>query len=96
MRWAGIIYVLHIIACVGTWLFLIGWSVFFGIILGANLFGESSFNPVPLILAIFLGWIPALLQLVYGRMMLEFIVASIKTAENTRKIAEDTRTLTNR
>lgn len=100
VRWARIIYVLHIIACVGMWLLLIGWSVFFGIIfglaMGVSVFGESSFNPLPLILAILFGWIPALMQLVYGRMVLEFIVASIKTAENTRKIAEDTLSLSRR
>lgn len=96
ITWAGIIYVLHILACAFTWIAIIVFGIFFGIAMGVSLFGESSFNPLPLILAILFGWIPALMQLVYGRMILEFIVASIKTSENTRKIAEDTLSLSQR
>ncbi|MBD8019523.1 DUF4282 domain-containing protein [Brevibacterium gallinarum] len=96
ITWAGIIYVLHILACAFTWIAIIVIGIFFGIAMGVSLFGESSFNPLPLILAILFGWIPALMQLVYGRMILEFIVASIKTSENTRKIAEDTLSLSQR
>ncbi len=96
ITWAGIIYVLHILACFFTWIAIVVFGIIFGLAMGVSVFGESSFNPLPLILAILFGWIPALMQLVYGRMILEFIVASIKTAENTRKIAEDTLSLSQR
>lgn len=92
---AGIIYVLHIIGCVLTYLTIIIWGIALGFTIGYDVWGDSSFQP-PLIPAIVFGWIPALLQLVYGRMLLEFIVASIKTAENTRKISEGTKALTER
>lgn len=43
-------------------------------------------------LGLFLGWIPvgvaALLQLVLIRVFLEFVISSVKTAENTSKLVE--------
>lgn len=46
----------------------------------------SSFNPVPGILAILLGWIPAFLWILLIRIGLEFAIATVRTSEDIRHI----------
>ncbi|MGO3507037.1 MAG: DUF4282 domain-containing protein [Brachybacterium tyrofermentans] len=43
---------------------------------------------MPLILAIVFGWIPSVIALIAMRLGLEFSVATVRTAQNTKKIAE--------
>ncbi|MDN6530359.1 MAG: DUF4282 domain-containing protein, partial [Brevibacterium sp.] len=50
-----------------------------------------SFSPWPLLLAIIFGWIVPALWVIFVRLVLELIVANVKTAENTKRIAESLR-----
>src|SRR5699024_1016757 len=63
----------------------------FGVMLGSaaeGFYGEPSFNPVLLVLAILFGWIPSVISLIAMRLGLEFSVATVRTAQNTKRIAE--------
>lgn len=82
VKFARIIYLIATILAVCLMLF--GW-----LLPAFTLFSESFILGVP---ALFLGWIPvgvaALLQLVLIRVFLEFVISSVKTAENTSKLVE--------
>ncbi|OIJ76210.1 hypothetical protein APY08_11040 [Cutibacterium avidum] len=45
--------------------------------------GDSGGKGLLAVLAILLGWIPAFLFIIGVRMQIEFIIALIKTSENT-------------
>src|SRR5699024_12258611 len=66
-------------------------AILFGVMLGSaaeGFYGEPSFNPVLLLLAILFGWIPSVISLIAMRLGLEFSVATVRTAQNTKRIAE--------
>ncbi|MEE1649987.1 DUF4282 domain-containing protein [Brachybacterium sp. J144] len=75
-----------------VWLGQILSGIMFGSLLGSfsGFYGEPSFNAVPLILSILFGWIPAVIALIAMRLGLEFAVATVRTAQHTKRIAEAT------
>lgn len=94
VRWAGFIYIIAIVVAALSWL----GSIIGGIVTGAAAgsasayFGEApSFSPWPLLLAIIFGWIIPALWVIFVRLGLELIVANVKTAENTKHIADSLR-----
>lgn len=92
VRWAGIIYILAIIVAGLWWLGTILSAI--GLGAAANtptMFNpEPSFNAWPLVLAIIFGWIGPALWVIFVRLILELIVAGVKTAEHTKRIADST------
>lgn len=48
--------------------------------------GGGGFATFWLLATIFLGWIPALVQIIISRVLLEFMVANIRTAQNTTQM----------
>lgn len=54
--------------------------------LGAIIAGFSSWTPILGLLALLLGWIPALLAIAVSRLQLEYIVALIRTSEYSRDL----------
>jgi Domain of unknown function (DUF4282) len=91
VKFSAFLYVVAILVALLMWLLQILFSLSFGALLGSassGFYGESSFNAVPLILAIVFGWIPSVIALIAMRLGLEFSVATIRTAQNTTKIAE--------
>lgn len=72
INFASVLYTLSIITAVGTWLLCI--------VITALVY-ELLILPT-----IFLGWIPALAQVILSRIALEFIVANIRTAQNTTEM----------
>ena len=72
INFASVLYTLSIITAVGTWLLCI--------VITALVY-ELLILPT-----IFLGWIPALAQIILSRIALEFMVANIRTAQNTTEM----------
>ena len=71
---AKFVYILAIICAAVMWL---------GMIAGCLGGGDSGGKGLLAVLAILLGWIPAFLFIIGVRMQIEFIIALIKTSENT-------------
>lgn len=102
IRFAGIFYVLALVVAALWYVGGIIMSIFFGAAVGAisdsssySSYGSgsdsgSSFTPGPLLVAIFLGWIPCALFVLFVRVGLEFVVSSVRTAQNTTHIVENT------
>lgn len=89
VKFSSFIYVLAFVAAGLFWGFQILCGILFGLLLGYDSWsGAAGFNPVPLLLGLFLGWIPSVVLLVLMRLGLEFSVATIRTAQNTQRIAE--------
>lgn len=91
IRWAGFIYVIAIIVAVLSWLGAIVGGIATGVAAGsaASFYGDDpSFNPLPLLLAIIFGWIIPALWVIFVRLGLEFIVSTVKTAQNTKAISD--------
>lgn len=84
ITWAKVIYILWLIGVGLTWLF---GSYGFGSISGANTY-RGEFDGAAFLFALIVGIVPALLQVIAGRMLLEFVVAIIRTEMNTRALAE--------
>ncbi|WP_051298050.1 DUF4282 domain-containing protein [Brevibacterium album] len=81
LKFSAIIYVLYIAYFALIWLGLIIFSFI--------LMSESTGMGVTvLLLTLLLGWIPALLGVIVVRVVIEFLVAGIRTAINTGKLAE--------
>jgi hypothetical protein len=82
VKFARVIYIIAVILAAATLLF--GW-----LLPSLAMFGESFFGGIALLL---FAWIPvgliALVQLVFIRVFLEFVISSVKTAENTSKLVE--------
>ncbi|MGJ7559364.1 DUF4282 domain-containing protein [Brevibacterium casei] len=90
VRWAGIIYLLAIIVAGLWWLGAILSAIAIGAAANTpTMFNpEPSFNAWPLVLTIVFGWIGPALWVIFVRLVLELIVASVKTAEHTKRIAD--------
>ena len=82
VKFARVIYLIAVILAAATLIF--GW-----LLPALVMFGESFFGGLALLLV---GWLPvgliALVQLVFIRVFLEFVISSVKTAENTSKLVE--------
>lgn len=89
VRFSSFIYALAFIVAGLYWLLQIISGIVLGMALGVDMMtGEQGFNPVPVIIALLLGWIPSVILLIAMRLGLEFAVATVRTAQNTRRIAE--------
>jgi hypothetical protein len=85
IKFASIIYVIAIVLAGLTWL----WYIVIGFMMGFAVEEVGSdYSPIMGILAIFLGWIPAVIQIVVSRVILEFLVSGVRTAQNTTKLVE--------
>ena len=82
VKFARVIYIIAVILAAATLIF--GW-----LLPALAMFGESFFGGIALLL---FAWIPvgliALVQLVFIRVFLEFVISSVKTAENTSKLVK--------
>lgn len=89
MKFSSFLYVLAFVVAALMWLSNIVSGIVFGFAWGSmnSYFGEPSFSPVPLILSILFGWIPSVIALIAMRLELEFAVATVRTAQNTGRIA---------
>lgn len=93
VKFSSFLYVVAFLIAALLWLGQIISGIVFGAALGnlnSAFYEEPSFNAVPLILAIIFGWIPSVVALILMRLGLEFSVATVRTAQNTTKIAEAT------
>lgn len=85
-----LVYGLSMVIAVLYWLGLIIFGFLSGSFSGAvspyTGTSSSGFNPVPGILAILLGWIPAFLWILLIRIGLEFAIATVRTSEDIRHI----------
>ncbi|MCT1998543.1 DUF4282 domain-containing protein [Brachybacterium muris] len=90
VKFSSFLYVLAFVVAALMWLSNIVSGIVFGFAWGSmnSYFGEPSFSPVPLILSILFGWIPSVIALIAMRLGLEFAVATVRTAQNTGRIAE--------
>lgn len=92
VQFSSFLYVVAFLVAILLWLGQILLAVSLGFALGgANTFyQEPSFNAVPLVLAILFGWIPSVVALIAMRLILEFSVANVRTAQNTKRLEEKT------
>lgn len=90
VKFSSFLYIIAFVVAALMWLSNIVSGIMFGFMWGSmnSYFGEPSFSPVPLILAILFGWIPSVIALIAMRLGLEFAVATVRTAQNTGRIAE--------
>ena len=91
VRFSSFIYVLAFVVAALYWVVQVITGILMGVALGADVWtGEQGFNAVPLIFAILFGWIPSVILLIAMRLGLEFAVATVRTAQNTKRIADAT------
>lgn len=90
VKFSAFLYIVAFLVAILMWLGQILMAILFGVALGSanSYFDEASFNAVPLVLAIVFGWIPSVISLIAMRLGLEFSVATVRTAQNTKTIAE--------
>lgn len=91
VKFSTFLYIVAFVVALLLWLGEILVAILFGVMLGSaaeGFYGEPSFNPVLLVLAILFGWIPSVISLIAMRLGLEFSVATVRTAQNTKRIAE--------
>jgi hypothetical protein len=90
VKFSSFLYILAFVVAALMWLSNILWAIVFGAAWGNmnSFYGEGGFNAVPLVLAILFGWIPSVIALIAMRLGLEFAVATVRTAQNTSRIAE--------
>lgn len=77
LKFAGVLYVISIVQLVLYWLLLMVASL---------IAGFESDDPVgfaPFIIVLVLGWIPVLIGIIGRRLVIEFFVAIVRTAQNT-------------
>ncbi len=93
VKFSSFLYAVAFLVAALLWLS----QIISGIVLGSAIgsfssafYEEPSFNAVPLVLAILFGWIPSVIALILMRLGLEFSVATVRTAQNTTRIAEAT------
>ena len=80
---AKIVYILTIICGVAMWIGAIITAGGVGSAIGEAANDSSGGSGVLVVFAILLGWIPAFLFIIGVRMQIEFVLALIKTSENT-------------
>lgn len=93
IKFAKVIYLIGIGLNVLAWL---GWTVFFFIVGAAgnaigSAFGSSSSGGgmiVMGVLTLLFGWIFALLNVIVLRVTIEFVIAQVRTAQNTTRLAQ--------
>ncbi|WP_081314784.1 DUF4282 domain-containing protein [Cutibacterium avidum] len=80
---AKIVYILTIICGVAMWIGEIITAGGVGSAIGEATNDSSGGSGVLVVFAILLGWIPPFLFIIGVRMQIEFVIALIKTSENT-------------
>ena len=92
LKFAKFIYILGIVIAIINWIG--GTLVLFIMAAAAGSmmsydYGSSDggFSFLFPVLSLFFGWIPALINIVVLRVVLEFVVATIRTAQNTTELA---------
>lgn len=90
VKFSSFLYVIAFVVAALMWLMSIVNGIFLGLAWGSmnSFYGEGGFNAFPLILSILFGWIPSVIALIAMRLGLEFAVATVRTAQNTGRIAE--------
>jgi hypothetical protein len=90
VKFSSFLYIIAFIVAGLMWLMNIIWGIAFGAVWGNmnSFYGEGGFNAFPLVFAILFGWIPSVISLIAMRLGLEFAVATVRTAQNTSRIAE--------
>jgi len=90
VKFSSFLYVIAFVVAALMWLSNILWAIVAGAAWGSmnSFYGEGGFNAVPLVLAILFGWIPSVIALIAMRLGLEFAVATVRTAQNTSRLAE--------
>lgn len=87
---AGLVYALWIAVSVLQW---IGWIIL-SLMIGLSTSNSSYWNdggmraPWLPVLVVLLGWIPALLQIVVGRAVLELLTAAVRAAVASQRTVE--------
>src|SRR5690625_7750313 len=82
VKFSTFLYIVAFVVALLLWLGEILFAILFGVMLGSaaeGFYGEPSFNPVLLVLAILFGWIPSVISLIAMRLGLEFSVATVRT-----------------
>lgn len=89
-RFPPVLHVLSIVLAALTRLMVIGAGIAVSMLIsGVGLeTGSPTFNGVPAIVALLLGWIPALFSLLFMRLGIELVASSARTARNTALLAE--------
>lgn len=89
-RFPPVLHVLSIVLAALTRLMVIGAGIAVSMLVsGVSLeTGSPTFNGVPAIVALLLGWIPALFSLLFMRLGIELVASSARTARNTTLLAE--------
>ena len=90
VKFSSFLYIIAFVVAALMWLMNIIWGIAFGAIWGNmnSFYGEGGFNAFPLVFAILFGWIPSVISLIAMRLGLEFAVATVRTAQNTGRIAQ--------
>ncbi|MFC3404912.1 DUF4282 domain-containing protein [Brachybacterium conglomeratum] len=90
VKFSSFLYVIAFVVAALMWLMSIVNGIFLGLAWGSmnSFYGEGGFNAFPLIVSILFGWIPSVIALIAMRLGLEFAVATVRTAQNTGRIAE--------
>ncbi|MCT1775122.1 DUF4282 domain-containing protein [Brachybacterium sp. p3-SID957] len=90
VKFSSFLYVIAFVVAALMWLMSIVNGIFLGLAWGSmnSFYGEGGFNAFPLIVSILFGWIPSVIALIAMRLGLEFTVATVRTAQNTGRIAE--------
>src|SRR5690625_7207596 len=90
VKFSTFLYIVAFVVALLLWLGEILVAILFGVMLGSaaeGFYGKPSFNPVLLVLAILFGWSTSVISLIAIRLRLEFRVATVRTAQNTKRIA---------
>lgn len=88
LKFAGVLYLLSWIVAALIWLWNIVSALLFGFAFASrDYYGGADFTAWPLIVAVLFGWIPSVLAILALRLVLEFSVATVRTAENTTALA---------
>lgn len=98
LRFARVIYVICIVMAVLSWLGTILSAILAATAQSALMSYASYYSGMDagmgaggvlmIVAAVLLGWIPSLLMVICSRIILEFIVASVRTATNTQALVD--------
>lgn len=87
---AGLVYALWIVVSVLQWVGWIVLSVIIGLSASSGSYWDDGGMRAPWlpVLVVLLGWIPALLQIVVGRAVLELLTAAVRAAAASQRTVE--------
>src|SRR5690625_7777452 len=91
VKFSTFLYIVAFVVALLLWLGEILFAILFGVMLGSaaeGFYGELSFNPVLLVLAILFVWVPSVISVIAMRLVLAVSVAPVRTVQNTQRLAE--------